>query len=98
AEADYTAALAGIPDGTPKSLGLDVGRAAAAAIIARRANDGSDTLLADVNYPQGTRIGEWRFTPGSPQFSFATRWGQVTPFALRNAAQFLPGAPPAVEC
>ena len=55
AEADYAAALAGMPDGTPKSLGLDVGRAAAAAIIARRSNDGSDTLLADVNYPQGTR-------------------------------------------
>lgn len=97
-EASYNAALAGIPDGTPKLAGVEVGRAAAAAIIARRSGDGSDTLLADVNYPQGTRIGEWRFTPGSPPLSFATGWGRVKPFALRNAAQFLPESPPAVEC
>jgi hypothetical protein len=98
AEADHSATLAAIPDSAAKTLGVDLGRAAAAAIIARRANDGSDTLLADVNYTQGTAIGEWRFTPGSPQISFATGWGSVTPFALRNAAQFLPPAPSAVEC
>ena len=46
-EADYTAALAAIPDGLPKTIGLRTGRRAAAAILALRAADGSDTPFAD---------------------------------------------------
>jgi hypothetical protein len=91
-EADYTAALAAIPDGIAKTQGIDVGHAAATAILALRANDGSDTLLIDPAYPEGTVPGEWRFTPGFP-FAFGPGWAEVTPFVLKDADQYRPGSP-----
>ena len=42
-EADYAAALGELPDNQPKARGIAVGQAAASAILALRANDGSDT-------------------------------------------------------
>jgi hypothetical protein len=98
AETDYASALATIADGAAKTQGIALGQAAAAAVIARRTNDGSDTPLVDPNFVQGTEPGAWRFTPGSPPIAFAAGWGKVTPFALRNAAQFRPGPPLAVGC
>ena len=91
-EADYAAALAGIPDGVAETEGLRVGRDAAAAILALRANDGSDTPLLDTDYPQGTAPGEYRFTPGF-SFVFAPDWANVTPFVLRKSSQFRPEPP-----
>lgn len=91
-EADYSAALAAIPDGTAKTLGIEVGMASAAAIIALRTEDGSDTPLQDFAYPQGTSPGEYRFTPGFT-FVFAPGWGRVTPFTLNQVSQFRPGPP-----
>jgi len=67
-------------------------------VIARRADDGSDTPLLDPAFPQGSAPGQWRFTPGSPPVAFAVGWGQVKPFVLREAAQFRPGPPLAVGC
>jgi hypothetical protein len=91
-EADYTAALAAIPDGPAKTQGTEVGRAAAAAILAARTGDGSDTPLRDFAYPQGTEPGQYRFTPGF-SFVFAAGWGNVTPFVLKDSSQFRPGSP-----
>jgi Tol biopolymer transport system component len=93
-EADYAAALADIPEGRAKTRGLEVGRAAAAAILALRAGDGADTPLVvdENNYEQGTNPGEYRFTPGTP-FVFAPGWAHVTPFVLRDGSQFRPGPP-----
>jgi hypothetical protein len=92
-EADYAAALAGIPDGRAKRRGLAVGKAAAAAILAMRAGDGSNTPLLDPLYPQGTEPGEYRFTPDSPAIAFAPGWGGVTPFVLEHSSQFRLGPP-----
>jgi hypothetical protein len=94
-ETDYTSALAAIPDGRHKARGIEVGQAAAAAILALRAADGSDTPLVVDNFPQGTAPGEYRFTPGTP-FAFAPGWGHVTPFVLDHSSQFRPGPPYAV--
>ena len=94
-EADYAAALAAIPDGRAKTRGIEVGKAAAAAILALRAADGADTPLVVTDYPQGTNPGEYRFTPGTP-FVFAPGWADVTPFVLRDSSQFRPGPPDAV--
>ena len=91
-EADYEAALDAISDGRAKTRGVEVGQAAAAAILDLRAADGSNTPLIVTDYPQGTAPGEWRFTPGFP-FAFAPGWADVTPFVLRDSSQFRPGPP-----
>lgn len=94
-ETDYATAVDAIPNGPAKTLGLAVGRAASAVILAVRAADGSDTPLFDTAYPQGTLPGEYRFTPGF-DFALAPGWADVTPFVLKNSAQFRPSPPDAV--
>jgi hypothetical protein len=94
-EANYAKALEAIPDGPAKSAGVAIGAAAASAILALRAGDGSDTPLLDFDYPQGTEPGEYRFTPGTP-FAFAPGWADVTPFVLQDNSQFRANAPFAV--
>ena len=94
-EADYTDALAAIPDGPAKTQGVELGQAAAQALLALRAADGSDTPLFVSAYPQGTDPGEYRFTPGFT-FVFAPGWADVTPFVLNDSSQFRPGPPFAV--
>lgn len=85
--------LANIPDGPAKTLGLELGRKAADAIIARRANDGAS---ATVDYVPGTDPGDWQ--PTAPDFSHATlpQWPQVTPFVMESGDQFRPAAPPSL--
>jgi len=91
-EAEYTAAVAAMPGGAATTAGLTVGRNSAAAILALRENDGSDTPLIVADMPQGTEPGEYRFTPGTP-FQFAPGWADVTPFVLRSSTQFRPSKP-----
>ena len=94
-EDDYSDALAAIPEGPAKTQGVELGQAAAEALLALRAADGSDTPLFDSGYPQGTEPGEYRFTPGFT-FVFAPGWADVTPFVLNDSSQFRPGPPYAV--
>ena len=78
----------------PRAAGVAVGQAAAAAIVALRANDRFDTVTwLDFDYPQGTEPGAWRFTPDGPPLAFASNYGDVTPFVLKHSAQFWPGPP-----
>jgi hypothetical protein len=96
-EADYAAALATIADGAAKTLGVQAGQAAAAAILARRANDGSEKDVLDFGYEDrvakdGLQPGEYRFTPGNT-FAFAPEWGDVPPFVLHHSTQFRPKRP-----
>jgi Tol biopolymer transport system component len=94
-EADYMVALGAIPDGRAKTRGIEVGKSAAAAILALRAADGSNTPLGVPGYPQGALPGVYRFTPGFP-FAFAPGWADVTPFVLKDSSEFRPGPPDAV--
>lgn len=97
----YNTTLAGIPDGSSKSDGIAAGRAAAAAILARRGTDHATTFVA---YTPGTRPGDWQPTPNPVPFdppAAADRlpavlpgWGAVTPFVLRQSTQFEPDGPP----
>ncbi len=96
-DTQYAEALAAIPNGSAKTDGIATGVAAANAIIAARANDGSDTTFADFGYPQGTQPGEWRFTAFIP-FAAVPGWGNVKPFALRSADAYLPPPPYPVSC
>jgi len=94
AETAYAAALAVIPDGPAKTLGLAVGQASAAAILALRVGDGSDTPLIVPNCldPAVALPGQYQCTPGF-DFVFAPGWGQVTPFVLNRSSQFRPTRP-----
>jgi hypothetical protein len=72
--------------------GRKLGAAAAAAMLAKRAHDGS---TADEAYTPGTTPGAWRFTPGF-DFLAAPHWRAVTPFSMTSPQQFRVAAPPAL--
>lgn len=92
-DAEYASSLAAIPNGAAKTLGIVVGRAAAAAILSLRSTDGWNTqTLTDFNYQQGTAPGEYRFTPGTP-FAFLPEWGKMQTFALGSSDQYRPPPP-----
>jgi hypothetical protein len=91
-ETDYTAALAAIPDNGAKALGIAVGHAAAAAILALRAADGAVGPFLNFSCPQGTKPGEYQCTPGTPFIAFEV-WENVIPFVLNHSSQFRPGPP-----
>ncbi len=84
---EYRAALALIADGDAKTRGVLIGQAAAAAIIALRANDGSTTLTP---YTPGNEPGDWRPTPPGFLPALLPGWGHVSPFTLREGSQFRP--------
>lgn len=86
--------LATIADSSAKTVGLQLGRQAGEAMIANRANDGSE--LSSV-YSPANEAGRWKPTP--PSFIEATlpQWPNVTPFILTRGDQFRPVAPPALD-
>ncbi len=86
--------LATIPDGAGKQQGIQVGQAAAARLLALRANDGS--AATPPPYVPGNQPGNYQLTPPDFAAPVFTNWGNVTPFVLDNAAQFRPGPPPAL--
>ncbi len=91
AKAAYKTALAAIPDGRAKAQGIRVGRAAAAAILHLRADDGAVGPFLNFACPQDTKPGEYQCTPGTPFIVFEV-WEDVDP--LRPEAQLTipPGA------
>ena len=106
AEDAYMASLSHGGDGVAKTRGVAVGRAAGAAMLALRQDDGA---TKDAPYTPGTGPGKWRPHPNpdppnppiankelAPGYAPANLpgWGNVTPFTLLSAAQFwLPGPP-----
>ena len=88
-----TVSLRGATDG-PVDNGQKVGAAAAADIIALRANDGS---APNVTYPGPAKpgIGEYRPTPSGFLPGINLQWGKIKPFLLTGGDQFRPVAPPA---
>jgi hypothetical protein len=86
-------------DGGLKSRGVALGKRAAAAILARRADDGSKHAepVVGVDYFPGDGPGEWRQDPVSLiPLALGAKWGQVRPFVLRSADQFHLPPPPAL--
>ena len=98
--ADRTSSLASIPDGQAKTDGIATGDAAALAMIALRANDGSSPPQFKI--PGPAVPGVWQATPGCPvnasgiQVGIAFHWQFVTPFGIPSASDFLLGPPPAL--
>lgn len=106
AEDAYMASLSRISNDAAKTQGVAVGRAAGAAMLALRKDDGA---TKDAPYTPGTGVGKWRPHPNpdppNPPIADAEQargyapssvpgWGNVTPFTLLSASQFwLPGPP-----
>jgi len=81
---------------TEADLGRLVGEAAASAIIARRALDGSYPMPAPPPDLGGTGAGQWRPTPLA-LLAFSAPWlGDVTPFTMDFGDQFRAHRPPAL--
>ncbi len=95
-DAARAASLAAIPDGQAENDGVAVGEAAAAAMIADRANDGSSP--PQFYLPVTANPGEWLPTPGCPPAGGVTlQWGKVKPFAIGSGDQFRAAPPPALS-
>jgi hypothetical protein len=97
--AERAKSLASIPDGQAKTDGIATGDAAALAMIALRANDGSSP--AQFKIPGPTVPGEWQATPSCPIMNgvavgIAFQWQYITPFGIRRASDFLLDPPPAL--
>ncbi len=98
-DADRTNSLASIPDGEAKTRGIATGDAAAAAMIALRANDGSSP--AQFKVPGLPVPGEYQATPSCPIVNGVAvgaffQWQYVTPFGIRRASDYLIAPPPAL--
>ncbi|MBV8906529.1 MAG: vanadium-dependent haloperoxidase [Acidobacteriia bacterium] len=94
-DSQYMTSLAAITaDQASKDAGTAVGEAAARELIRLRTGDG---LLANITYTPGSGPGAWIPTP--PSFSPpVTPWlGQMRPFTLRTAADYLPDPPPSLS-
>ena len=92
--------LALIPDGQAKSDGIATGDAAALAMIALRANDGSSP--AQFKIPGPAVPGEYQATPSCPmmngiQVGTLFQWQNVTPFGIPSVSDFLLDPPPALD-
>ena len=90
-DAQYAASLAGIADGVPKTRGIAVGEAAAAAMIAARTADGR---FGPPGFPLGTPgPGVWE--PVLPAFvNDPNAWlRNVKPFLLESSSQFRTAGP-----
>jgi len=87
--------LNAIPDGAGKTAGVATGQAAAAAMIALRANDGS--APPEFYVPGVANPGEWQLTPScQPQGGVNLHWRNVTPFGGQSGDQFRLDPPPAL--
>ena len=102
----YAASMARVTDGPARNRGVAAGRAAGAAMLALRKDDGASR---DAPYTPAMGPGRWQPHPNpvppnppiaNPDLargylpSAQTGWGNVTPFTLLSASQYwLPGPP-----
>lgn len=91
----YNTQMSGIADGDAKTRGIEVGLAAAQAMITARASDGwnapttysTQTLGTVGAWQPGSNPGAW----GSSSASFLkSEWGYLTPFTMSSGSQFRP--------
>jgi hypothetical protein len=86
-------ALKRVANADARERGAETGRRAAAAVLAARRDDGMNRTVSP---KPGTQPGEYRPTPPDLTPAFMAQFGRITPFTLRDPAQFRPAPPPAV--
>jgi len=84
--------LAAVPDGPPKTDGIALGNATAAALLAARAGDGFN---ASVHYTAPTP-GPGLWEPRTNAAIVSPHWRYVNPWTMKGASQFRAGPPPAL--
>lgn len=94
-DAQLARSLEDVPDGDAEARGVALGEQAAAAILALRQNDGSDTPFVG-DYAAGTGPGRYQFTPPF-EFAVLPGWRHVRPFALTSPDQFRSAPHPALD-
>lgn len=95
-DAARATSLAGIADGKRKQQGIAVGEAAAAAMIALRADDGS--APPEFYSPASANPGEWQLTPSCPPAGgLLLQWRNLRPFAIETTHQFRSAPPPPLK-
>jgi hypothetical protein len=87
--------LALIPDGPAKDAGIETGHAAAAAVLASRADDGSAVPGSYVP-PFSDDPGEYQLTDGCSAALFSN-WSAVRPFGIPRTSGFILPPPPALD-
>jgi hypothetical protein len=89
----YEASLAGVPDGPAKTGGIAAGEAAAAAMLAARANDGRG---GPFTFVFGTTPGVWRPTPPNFGLDPAPWVANVRPFLVPSVEMLRTDGPNAL--
>jgi len=91
----YAISLAAIPNSPAKTAGIATGQAAAAAMIAARANDGSSPL--EFFLPTSSDPGVWQLTPSCTSAGgLFFNWQKLMPFGIPSVSQFPLSPPPAL--
>ncbi len=92
--------LSNMPPGPRRANGIDLGRRAAAAILAMRADDLSEDFepVIGVDFFTGDNPGDWRKDPISMiPIALGAYSGGVRPFVLQSGGQFQAPPPPALD-
>ncbi|HEY3240316.1 MAG TPA: vanadium-dependent haloperoxidase, partial [Acidimicrobiia bacterium] len=92
-EGEYSAYMAKIPEGQAKVGGVEVGEAAAAGILALRADDGFGNAVAYQCSANPPPAGEFEPNSGCGTEPVDAKIGQVKPFTFSDPAQFRPDGP-----
>jgi hypothetical protein len=96
-DAELADDLRRVRDRLARARGVFLGRRAAAAILAQRADDGAQHAepRLGVDYFPSDAPGQWRQDPISQlPLALGAHWGEVAPFVLESADQFRVPPPP----
>jgi hypothetical protein len=86
--------LSGIPDGQPKTDGIQVGEAAAAAILGVRSNDGFNNVVSYQCSSDPAPAGEFEPDGGCGTQPVGANAGQIRPFTFSDPSRFRSDGPP----
>ncbi|MGH6649013.1 phosphatase PAP2 family protein [Aquabacterium sp.] len=92
--------LAKLDNNLARQRGIELGRRSAAAILATRANDGSDFKepVVGVDFTPSNQPGKWRPDPVSQiPLALGLHWGKVKPFASEAIRSYRLPPPPSMK-
>jgi hypothetical protein len=92
-DAQYAYYMLSIPDGSAKTAGIQVGEAAANAILAARADDGFSNVAPYTCTSNPPPVGEFEPNAGCGTQPVDAPLGQVRPFTFVNPSRFQPDGP-----